>query len=132
MNRSPIIGKQSSVSNAGRNPKYLKGNDGDLLEIRKNETHIQYKYANGTSWLNLIAIDDLKGEPGEDGAVPAPESLLITRDMSGFIATIVKASGTTTITRNISGEITVVEGPIYRKEILRSEGVITGVNVVTL
>lgn len=44
-----------------------QGNPGDPVEMRKTSTHIQWKYASASTWANLVALDDLKGEKGDKG-----------------------------------------------------------------
>ena len=47
----------------------LKGNTGDngkSIEIRKTDTHIQWRQEEG-QWINLVALADLKGNKGEQG-----------------------------------------------------------------
>ena len=47
----------------------LKGNTGDngkSIEIRKTDTHIQWRQEEG-QWIDLIALVDLKGDKGEQG-----------------------------------------------------------------
>ena len=47
----------------------LKGNAGDngkSIEIRKTDTHIQWRQEEG-QWINLVALADLKGDKGEQG-----------------------------------------------------------------
>src|SRR5690606_35112184 len=51
-----------------------KGEDGREVELRKGETHVQWRYVGEPSWQDLVALADLKGdkgdpgEPGADGA----------------------------------------------------------------
>ena len=44
----------------------IDGIDGKSVELQKSATHIQWKQTNGT-WQNLIALEDLKGDKGEQG-----------------------------------------------------------------
>lgn len=44
------------------------GKDGREIEVQKGATYIQWRYAGDTEWINLIAIADLKGNPGEGSA----------------------------------------------------------------
>lgn len=46
----------------------LKGEKGDEIELQKSATHIQWKYASSGSWTNLVALSDLKGADGANGA----------------------------------------------------------------
>lgn len=43
------------------------GVDGREIELQKGNTHIQWRYVGESSWRNLIAIEDLKGEQGIQG-----------------------------------------------------------------
>lgn len=43
------------------------GVDGREIELQKGSTHIQWRYVGESSWRNLIAIEDLKGEQGIQG-----------------------------------------------------------------
>lgn len=38
------------------------------ISMQTADGYIQYSTDNGKSWKNLIALDELKGEPGQDGA----------------------------------------------------------------
>lgn len=43
----------------------ITGADGKKLLLRKGSTHIQYQYeGDGAAWLDLIALADMKGDPG--------------------------------------------------------------------
>ena len=46
-----------------------KGEDGKEVELKKSDTHIQWKYNSETEeeWKNLVALADLKGDKGEPG-----------------------------------------------------------------
>lgn len=49
----------------------LKGNKGDTganIELQKTSTHLQWRPVGGTTWTNLVALDDLKGAKGDTGA----------------------------------------------------------------
>ena len=43
------------------------GRDGREIELQVNETHIQWRYSGESSWNNLIALSQLKGDKGEQG-----------------------------------------------------------------
>ena len=47
----------------------FKGDSGDRTEFRKTDTHIQWRYIGDSNWNNLIALEDMKGEKGEDADV---------------------------------------------------------------
>ena len=57
-------------------PKGDKGEPGEKgdnqIEIRKTETHIQWKYKQNNIWYNLININELKGEKGDVGPSQGP------------------------------------------------------------
>ena len=42
--------------------------DGDRVEFKINETHIQWKYDGSQTWNDLVKLTDLKGDRGENGA----------------------------------------------------------------
>jgi len=44
------------------------GKDGQEVELRVNGTHVQWKYKNSNVWQDLVALDELKGVDGKDGA----------------------------------------------------------------
>lgn len=49
----------------------LKGNKGDTganIELQKTSTHLQWRPVGGTTWTNLVALDDLKGAKGDTGS----------------------------------------------------------------
>lgn len=43
------------------------GTDGREIELQVNATHIQWRYSGESSWNNLIALSELKGDKGEQG-----------------------------------------------------------------
>lgn len=47
--------------------KGLPGDDGREVEFQVSATHIQWRYVGDVSWTDLIALDDIKGDPGVDG-----------------------------------------------------------------
>ena len=51
--------------------KGLGGSDGREVEFQKSETYIQWRYVNDPEWTDLVALDDLKGADGNDGAAGA-------------------------------------------------------------
>lgn len=64
------------------------------ISMRVANGYIQYSTDDGESWENLIAVADLKGDPGEDGSPgPAGHTPEITATKSGKVTTI-KADGT--------------------------------------
>ena len=50
------------------------GEDGREVELSKNSTHIQWRHVGESSWTDLIAIADLKGEKGDVGPQGPPGS----------------------------------------------------------
>lgn len=44
------------------------GTDGKQVEFQLSETHLQWRYIGDTTWINLIALDSLKGATGSAGA----------------------------------------------------------------
>lgn len=47
------------------------GDDGREIELQKSATHIQWRYVGDPTWTNLVALSDLKGDPGDPASVPA-------------------------------------------------------------
>lgn len=45
-----------------------KGADGKQIELKKGDTHIEWQYAGTNSWQQLVALSELKGEQGAQGA----------------------------------------------------------------
>lgn len=43
------------------------GNPAKNIEYRNNGTHIQWRYVGETTWTDLVALEDIKGEDGKDG-----------------------------------------------------------------
>ncbi len=43
------------------------GEDGREVELRKTDTHVQWRYVDDIKWHDLIALDDLKGATGPRG-----------------------------------------------------------------
>jgi hypothetical protein len=68
--------------NAIKGDKGDPGEDGREVEIQKSDTHIQWRYVGDQDWIDLVALDDIrgikgdpgdpgdKGDPGEAGAQP--------------------------------------------------------------
>lgn len=48
-----------------QNPR--KASDGLEVELRSNSGYIQWRYKGFNKWINLYALQDLKGAPGKDG-----------------------------------------------------------------
>src|SRR5690606_9863225 len=62
-----------------------KGEDGREVELRKGETHVQWRYVGEPSWQDLVALADLKGEKGDPGAIPDVENFLTAEDLAGYV-----------------------------------------------
>ena len=43
------------------------GEDGREVELRTNDTHIQWRYKGETEWKDLVALSDITGSDGADG-----------------------------------------------------------------
>src|SRR5690606_7992314 len=48
-------------------------------------THIQWRYEGETSWQDLVALADLKGEKGDPGEIPDVEDFLTEEDLAGYV-----------------------------------------------
>ena len=57
------IGAQGAKGDKGD-----RGTDGREIELRKDSLYIQWRYKGDSSWNNLIAYSDLKGDKGDIGA----------------------------------------------------------------
>jgi len=53
------------LSNNKEDSSGTDGADGREIELQTSDTHIQWRYVGDTLWTNLVALADLKGEPGE-------------------------------------------------------------------
>src|SRR5690606_14825217 len=62
-----------------------KGEDGREVELRKGETHVQWRYEGESSWRDLVALADLKGEKGDPGEIPDVEDFLTEEDLAGYV-----------------------------------------------
>jgi len=88
----------------------IKGDPGDSVEIRVNDTHIQTKNTQDTVWTDLIPLSSLVGPEGPPGTGTGSEPIdTINRNGSGYISTVVRGTKTYTIIRNINNIITGVE-----------------------
>lgn len=80
------------------------------IDMRVSGGYIQYTTDGGKTWDNLIAVADLKGDPGKDGTDGAPgkdgapgqdgysPTVTVTQTTSGATITATDKSGTTTAT----------------------------------
>lgn len=57
------------------------------IDMRVADGYIQYSNDDGTTWENLIAVDDLKGAPGKDGVTPDIQIGTVTTLPAGSEAT---------------------------------------------
>jgi len=48
------------------------GADGREVQLQKSATHIQWKYADESTWTDLVALSEITGADGADGADGAP------------------------------------------------------------
>ncbi|OEO30167.1 hypothetical protein VW23_022670 [Devosia insulae DS-56] len=48
------------------------GPPGRSLEMRSTTTHLQWRLVGDTGWSDLVALDELRGPPGQDGAAGVP------------------------------------------------------------
>ena len=58
----------------------VAGVNGKNIELQKSSTHIQWRVAGEGSWNDLVALSDLKGDPGESssGSTVEKESIVLT------------------------------------------------------
>ncbi len=61
------LGKIVGEDGAAGGPGGGSGVDGKSPELRVNGGYIQWKYTTDSTWINLIALDDLKGPQGPQG-----------------------------------------------------------------
>ena len=64
---SPRIVRVTSQMIGIQGAKGLKGDDGEEIQLQTSATHIQWKYTSDVTWTNLIALVDIKGDPGDKG-----------------------------------------------------------------
>lgn len=65
-------------------PEGDDGANGLNVELQKSATHIQWRNVGGPSWINLVALSDLKGAPGTDGIIKRIDSYTGTTNASGL------------------------------------------------
>ena len=63
--KNGVDGKDGADGKDGKNGK--NGADGRSIEIKKTDSHIQWRYEYG-SWQNLVALSDITGPSGQKGA----------------------------------------------------------------
>lgn len=66
---SAITGAKGDKGDAGG--AGAAGADGRQVELRKTDTHVQWRYVGDTTWLDLIALTDVTGPAGPAGP-PGP------------------------------------------------------------
>jgi hypothetical protein len=71
------------------------GRDGREIEIQKTNTHIQWRYAGEPTWTNLIALSELKGDPGPGTDLTYDAVTRELRSSTGADATLPLVSTTT-------------------------------------
>lgn len=59
------------------------GDDGREVELQKSATHVQWRYVGDVGWTNLVALADLKGDPGTEGQDGAAGTAAAWRSGSG-------------------------------------------------
>ena len=80
------------------------GSSGGTIKMRVSGGYIQYSNDDGKTWDNLIAVADLKGEPGKDGQDGAPgqdgysPTVTVAQTATGATITATDKTGTTTAT----------------------------------
>lgn len=65
------------------------------ITMRTDGGYIQYSTDDGSTWENLIALDELKGEPGKNGADGYSPTASVEQSTDGAKITITDKSGTT-------------------------------------
>lgn len=53
-------------------PPGADGADGREIEVQKSATHIQWRYVGDATWVDLVALADLKGDKGDTGDTGGP------------------------------------------------------------
>ena len=74
------------------------GSSGGMIKMRVSGGYIQYSTDNGKTWDNLIAVADLKGDPGKDGQDGYSPTVTVTQTATGATITATDKTGTTTAT----------------------------------
>lgn len=65
-----VAGKDGRDGKDGRNGLNRRnGKDGSPIELRKTDTHIQWKRENEKKWRDLIKLEDITGPQGNRGAM---------------------------------------------------------------
>lgn len=77
------------------------GSSGGTIKMRVSGGYIQYSDDDGKTWDNLIAVADLKGDPGKDGQNGQDgysPTVTVTQTATGATITATDKTGTTTAT----------------------------------
>lgn len=88
--------KQNLV--AAINEAATKGGGSASIDMRVSGGYIQYTTDDGKTWDNLIAVADLKGDPGKDGQDGYSPAVTVTQTATGATITATDKAGTTTAT----------------------------------
>ena len=88
--------KQNLV--AAINEAATKGGGSASIDMRVSGGYIQYTTDDGKTWDNLIALADLKGDPGKDGQDGYSPAVTVTQTATGATITATDKTGTTTVT----------------------------------
>ena len=88
--------KQNLV--AAINEAATKGGGSASIDMRVSGGYIQYTTDGGKTWDNLIAVADLKGDPGKDGQDGYSPAVTVTQTATGATITATDKTGTTTAT----------------------------------
>lgn len=88
--------KQNLV--AAINEAASKGGGSASIDMRVSGGYIQYSTDGGKTWDNLIAVADLKGDPGKDGQDGYSPAVTVTQTATGATITATDKTGTTTVT----------------------------------
>ena len=90
---------------------YDDGTDGKEVEFQKSTTHIQWRYVGDTTWIDLVALEDIKGPEGDpaDTSSKLDKSIQFGADISGSI-TLSEADNSTLREITASGPVTVPNG----------------------
>lgn len=67
----------------------LKGEKGDRVEMRRGETHIQWKYTNETEWKNLISLEEL-GVVKNQKLLPNEEDIALLKSINTSLTKLVQ------------------------------------------
>ena len=88
--------KQNLV--AAINEAASKGGGSASIDMRVSGGYIQYTTDDGKTWDNLIAVADLKGDPGKDGQDGYSPAVTVTQTATGATITATDKTGTTAAT----------------------------------